>query len=315
MGLLETLPSRFARNSIADGNPEVVFGLRGIKGKTWMVNSAAAAGGNGASWDSAVATLQAAVDLAAANDLILIAPGHAETVTATSVALNKAGLIIIGMGVGTQRPTFTFGAAAATVTVSAASIRISNCLFVANFVNVASAFTTSTAKDLQIVDCEFRDTSAILNFLCCVTTNATDNAADGLTFVGNYVWGLATTDGAVISVLAALDRLLATDNYVDKAATNDAGHFMTIAAKVIRAARIFRNQLNVVGSTGATVALFITGSSTTNTGMVALNFVTSLDTTTALLITAAINLAVHENYVSGVVAGSGTLYPAADNPA
>jgi hypothetical protein len=133
-----------------------------------------------------------------------------------------------------------------------------------------------------------------------------------LTFTRNYVFGLAATDGPVISVLGALDRLTANDNFVDKAATNDAGHFMTQAALVCRGARVLRNILNVVGATNAAVGLFATGSSTTNTGVFAYNLVTTLDTSAAIFITLTLNYAVHENYISGVVAASGVLWPTAD---
>jgi len=250
-----------------------------------------------------------------AGDVIYVLPGHAETVTATSIALDVAGVRIIGLGSGRSRPTFTYGAAAATITVSAAGCRWSNCHFIANFLNVAAAFTIGAAKDFQLDSSSFIDTSSTLNFLSIVVTGATANAADGLSVIGNYVLGLAATDGAFISILGNTDRFLAADNFVDKAATNDAGHFLTQAALVMKGARVYRNTLNVVGSTGAAVGVFATGSSTTNTGVFAYNLTTSLDTTSALFITAALNYAVHENYMSGVVAASGTLFPAADNPA
>lgn len=267
--------------------------------------------------EAALSTFAQAVSLCTANndDCIVLMPGHAETVTATNMALSVAGVTVVGLGKGLKRPTFTFGAAAATITVSAANCSFSNIHCIGNFLNVVTAFTLTTAKDCQIDNCTFVDSSASLNFLCIVTTNATANASDGLTFTNNFVWGLATTDGAVISVLGALDRLRANDNHVDKAATNDAGHFMTQAALVCRAAQVKRNTLNVVGATNAAVGVFATGSSTTNTGVFAYNLTTSLDTTTAVWITATLNYAVHENYMSGVVAASGTLYPAADNPA
>jgi hypothetical protein len=278
-------------------------------------NGTGSDGNAGRDKDHALATVAAAIGKCTANkgDVILLMPGHAESIiNATAFNLNDAGVSIIGLGAGLMRPTFTYATATtATWTVSAANGLIRNCVFIANLANVASAFTTSTAKDFAIDGCAFIDTSASLNFLCIVTTAATANAADGLRFTNNYVWGLAATDGAVISILGACDRLVADDNYVDKAATNDAGHFMTVAALVLRSAHVFRNQLNVVGSAGA-VGIFITGSSTTNTGMVAYNLVTSLDTAAAIFITATLNFAVHENYVSGVVAASGVLWPTAD---
>ncbi len=311
------MPTNFPNGVSSQGMPVLAGTIPATTGTYLFVHSGVGADTNtGRDKQHALATVAAAIAKCTANksDVIVVMPGHAETYsTATALNLNVAGVRIVGLGSGLGRPTFTLGTATtATITVSAANCGWDNCVFIANFANIATCFTLSTAKDFQLTNNWFIDTSASLNFLCIVTTNSTANAADGLTFQANYVWGLVTTDGAVISILGNCDRVLLTDNYVDKAATNDAGHFMTVAALVLRSARVFRNQLNVVGSTGAAVGLFITGSSSTNTGMVAYNLVTSLDTTAALFITAALNFAVHENYVSGVVASSGVLWPTAD---
>jgi len=270
--------------------------------------------GYGQNPDAPLATVDYAIGLCTAGkgDVIYLLPGHAETVTATSIALDVAGITIIGLGNGLNRPVFTYGAAAATITVSAANCTWKGCDFLSAFLDVASAFTLSTAKDFRLEGNTFRATDASKDFLSIVTTGASANAADGLAFVGNYQFSLDVTTLATVSVLGNLDRLLITDNFIDKACTNDAAQLLTVAALVIRGARIQRNFLNIVGATGAAVALLISGSSTTNTGMVTHNHVTSLDTSAAILITLTLNLAVHENYVSGVVAASGVLWPTAD---
>lgn len=79
---------------------------------------------DGLSADTAVATFDQAMTLATANkgDTIYILPKHAETVTATNMVADKAGVTIVCLGNGSTRPTFTFGAAAATITVSAADV-------------------------------------------------------------------------------------------------------------------------------------------------------------------------------------------------
>lgn len=262
-------------------------------------------------------TLALASCVASRGDTIVIAPGHTETVSSsTALSINKAGVTIVGLGIGSMRPTITLDTAnTATVNVTANNIRISNVIFVANFLNVASCFTLTTAADFQVQQCEFRDTSSVLNFLCIVTTSAVDNAADGLAFTNNYVYGLATTDGAVVSVLANLLRLQVSNNVVDKAATNDAGHMITLSSKIIGGARILYNILTVVGASNSAVGIFLTGSGSTSSGVVGFNNVWSLDTTSALLMTASTGLRPMQNYLSGAVDASGTLYPAADNPA
>jgi hypothetical protein len=265
------------------------------------------------------ATIGAASALCTANsgDQILCLPGHTETISsATALTLSVAGVKISSLGYGGDRATFTLDTAAtATINVTAANVNFENCIFIANFADIASCFTLTTAKDFTVSNCEFRDTSSILNFLSVVTTSATNNQADGLTFVANYVYSLPATDGAVVSILANTLRLTVTDNIVDKAATNDAGHMITLSSKIVGGARILRNILTVTGSSGAAVGIFLTGSGSTSSGVVGFNNVWSLDTTGGLLMTASTGLRPMQNYLSGAADKSGTLTPVADDPA
>jgi hypothetical protein len=112
--------------------------------------------------------------------------------------------------------------------------------------------------------------------------------------------------------LGNLDGLYVADNHVDSAGTTDIGHFITMSSKVCLGARILRNILILLGATGHTVGIFMTGSSTTSTGVVAYNLVTSLDTTTELFDTATLDFAHFENYYTGTIATSGKLWPAVD---
>src|SRR3990167_6862177 len=223
-----------------------------------------------------------------------------------------ACVTIVGLGYGLARPTFTYGAAAATITVSGANCVWRNCHFIGNFDNVAAAFTLGAAKNFTLENNTFVDNSAALHFLSIVVTGATDNDADSLTVVGNSWQALALAPNAFISILAAEKWVYIADNHCDMAATNDVGHFLTIAAKVMTGIRILRNILVVVGATDAAVGIFVTGSSTTNTGVVAYNLVNSLDTTSELIMTAALNLAQFENYYTGTITATGKLWPAVD---
>lgn len=258
-------------------------------------------------------TTQGAIDACVANrgDVVLVFPGYAETVTATNINLNKAGVSVICLGNGLGKPTYTYGAAAATITVSAANCSWKGGNFIGNFLDVAAAFTIGAAKDFRLEDGNFVDNSAILGFLSIVVTGATDNDADGLSVVGNYWYSLDVSPNAFISILAAELRLYVADNSVDMAATNDAGHFITLAAKIISGARILRNNCNVVSSAAATVGLFLTGSGITSTGIVAYNNITSLDVTTPLFATAGTGLRFFENRYIGTADLQGKLLPAA----
>jgi len=249
-------------------------------------------------------------------DVVYILPGHAETVSTTSMAATKAGVSFIGLGKGTLRPTFSLNATGSTVTVSANNVSFSNLRFIAiTTANITSAFTLTTAKNCVIDSCEFLDTSAVLNFLCCVTSSATDNDNDYLTFTNNYVYSLPTTDGAVVSMLSNCYGLTISDNFVDKAATADAGHLLTMAAEVMTGIRVQRNVLTMKALSSQATGTLLTGSATTGSGIVSHNIVYQIDTSTGLLATAGTKFGFIENYMSGAADKSGTIFPAADDPA
>lgn len=287
-------------------------------GTVLFVNSVIGSNDNaGTDPGSPKATVQGAISAATATkgDKIVVMPGHAETVTATSIDLSKAGVTVVCLGSGLARPIFTYSTAAATITVSAA-----NCAFIggdhfANFLDVASAFTIGAAKDFQLVGNTFRNSSASLNFLSVVTTGSTANAADGLLVDGNFYHNLNTSPLAFISVLGTIARLTVTNNDVVSASTADVGHFITFSSLNSTGTRIVGNSLVVVGVTTAAVGIFLTGSGTAHTGIVRDNFVSSLDTTTELVFTAGTGLVYFRNEYTGVADKSGYILPAIDSAA
>lgn len=76
-------------------------------------------------------------------DTIFVGTGHAETIssaTATKLACN--GVAVIGLGTGSRRPRFTLDTAtSATIQLRAGNMSIQNCIFLANFADIASYFT------------------------------------------------------------------------------------------------------------------------------------------------------------------------------
>lgn len=287
-------------------------------GNYWFVSSNVGSNGNtGKSPAQAFATIAQAVTASTASrgDVIVVMQNHAETVTSTSINISKAGLTIVNLGNGkSNRPTYTFGAAAATITISAADVTWLGGYFFGNFLDVASAFTIGAAKGFTLQGGLFEDSTSILNFLSIVTTGATDNDADDLTVDGCKWYGLNTTPLAFVSILAAELRPTITNNVVNLAATSG-GEFITLSSKIVKGAVIANNVHNVVGATGTTTGIFLTGSGTTSTGIVANNFVASLDTTTELLFTAGTGLVYFRNEYTGVADKSGYILPAIDTAA
>jgi hypothetical protein len=307
-------PTNYPNGVTAYGMSVLGGGLPVTTGKTFFVHSSGSVGNDGLSADAPLATIDQAVNKCTADkgDLILVMPGHTETLTSTSLTLDVAGITIIGLGAGRLRPTLTAATTAATVTVSADDITVKNLVFVANVDNAVTAFTVGAAKDFTLEGCEFVDNSNALHWLSIVTVGTTDNAADGLRVRGNRWWGLALAPAAFLSITGDLDRLQVADNYCDMAVTDDEGHFITLTADTIRSAEITNNRLVCTGSTGATVGIFLTGSATDCSGVVSYNLVSSLDTTTELIATAGTGLDFFENYYTGTADASGKLWPAAD---
>ena len=291
-------------------------GIPVTTGSYFFVDSSLGLSGNaGTSPSTALATVDQAINKCTAGkgDVIVCMPGHAEAVTATSIALDVAGVQVVGLGFGLNRPTFTYtSATGSTITVSAANCSWRGCHFIGNLDNVVTAFTIGAAKDFVLSGNTFADNSNALHFLSIVTVGTTDNAADGLQVAGNSWWGLAVAPAAFISITGDLDRLVVADNFAQMASTDDEGHFITLTADTVRAARILRNMLDVTGSTGAAVGIFLTGSATDCSGVCAYNLVASLDTTAELITTAGTGLRFFENYYTGTADASGKLWPVVD---
>ncbi len=76
------------------------------------------------------ATLDFAIGQCTANngDIIFVMPGHAENITATDVVMDVAGVSVLGLGHGNDRPTFTLDNAGSRFDMSADSTRISNVI-------------------------------------------------------------------------------------------------------------------------------------------------------------------------------------------
>lgn len=131
-------------------------------GNVYFVDSghASASASGGKHPDSPASTLDAAVALCTANngDVIIVAPGHAESLTADSgVDLDVAGITVIGQGHGAARPTFTFTTAAtADFKLAADSVVVQNLLFKAGIDALTGPIEVSGA-DCAILDCEYQD--------------------------------------------------------------------------------------------------------------------------------------------------------------
>lgn len=303
------------------GFPVIGAGPIVSTGNVWFVNANGPLG-DGSSISGTLATVSAAMSAATASngDVIFVMPTHTETVTSASThTWSKAGVSVIGLGNGSNRPTFTFTTAAtATINVTANNISIQNCLFVANFLDVAACFTLTTATNFRLVNNEFRDTTSVLNFLSLVDTATTSNAADGIALVDCNWYGLgATANTCIVKMDGTNGRLTimgtsSGSSYYAHAALTAAGVMPIATGKVVTGARISGNVFNLVGATGLTTGLLITTNGTTNSGILSNNLIQGLDATTEILVTASSGFIFSQNYYSGAADTSGYLLPVAD---
>ncbi len=274
--------------------------------------------GNPGTADSPVATLDYAVGLCTANAgwIIVAMQGHAENIASnTALLLDVAGITIIGLGTGANRPTFTLTTAnTCRIPVSAANIKIQNCIFVGNFLSIATCFLLTTAPGFWVDSCAFRDTSAVLGFLSIITTTVSVNC-DGLMFTNNEVQSDATTTpGPAIVVLNTLDRLTVTGNVITHSTiSNNVSALVSHAALVVTHLNMGNNTVYSVNTDTATGGLLLTTTATTGSGMIYNNFAAALDTAAAILLPAiAVQYGCFQNfYAHRGNSTSGYLLPAA----
>ena len=154
-------------------------------------------------------TLTAAIAACTSNagDQILVLPGHTETITsAGGVAVNVAGVNIIGLGTGTSRPTYTFTTAVgASFNVSAANVYIKNLLFVCG-INNQTAINNVTATDVTFDTCEWTISDGALGAALCILTAAT---ATRLKVVNSKFVGPAVNGGQTCA--ACIQHEVGTD--------------------------------------------------------------------------------------------------------
>lgn len=273
--------------------------------------------GNRGTFDSPFATLAGAIAQCAAGrgDIILIKPGHAETiVSATALLFNVAGVAIVGLGVGSSRPTFTFTTAnTAKIPVSAANISIQNCVFVGNFLSIATCFLLTTAPDFTVDRCAFRDTSAILGFLSIVTTTVSVDA-NGLIFTNNEVQSDATTTpGPAVVIAGTIDRLTVSCNFVTHSTiSNNVAALIAHGALVVTHLLCENNRIYSVNTDTATGAILLTTSATTGSGIIAHNRIRALDVAAEIVVTAtAVQYGMFDNlYIGETTLLSGFVSPA-----
>ncbi len=298
---------------ILQTNPGKVFWV--YNGTTGLMpGQRGGSNGNRGGFNDPFSTLAYAFTQCVANrgDIIMVKAGHAENIAA-STALSIAGVAVIGLGAGTNRPTFTFTTAnTATFSVTAANVSFQNCVFTANFLSIAAPITLTTAKWFTAQNCLFQDTSASLDFLNCIKSTGAANTADGLAVLDCDWFGTGVT--SVNSMILVADANIDVTLLRNRAITErvaDAPILLTVTTGASTNIEIGDNVVisKQTAATDGTVAKL----GATSTGVVYRNFSGTLVTASDKIFTTTVGVYPFENRVSGVVGATGFVIPAVDS--
>lgn len=144
-------------------------------------------------------------------DLIFLAEGYSETITAAAGSgVAKAGVRIIGLGDGANRPTFTFTTAvAASFDITAARVYIYNCIFTCG-IDAQTAMININTADVTIDNCDVNTNSGTVGAVVGILTAAT---AARLKVVNCRFLGPATNSGTTTT--AQIDHEVGVDYTIE----------------------------------------------------------------------------------------------------
>jgi hypothetical protein len=270
--------------------------------------------GNDGSYTRPFATIEGALNntnvKASRGDIIFVMPGHTETVSAAGgIALDKAGVAVVGLGVGTLRPTITLDTAAtASVTVTAASVTVSNVLFKANFADITRMINV-TATDFHLDNCEFLATAANMNWVDVIDCSGADNTADGLRVTNVKAYDLDASNDSFIEITGDLNRLHVENCHVVHDHANATALIECATGKDLTNCYVVGNHYDSLKASGD---ILIDNATTANSGVVKDNSASHADTAGEVLVDAD-GVALINNYATGVITASGYILPAVDS--
>lgn len=214
---------------------QTTFGIQlppGANVAAYVRSTGFQSGDNAAIADRLVSTLAAGLARCRTGmgDYVICLPGHSESVTDALMLTNLvAGTTILGVGQGSNKPTFRWTATGAQWPVSVADVTVRGLKLRLEGANGITKAILVTGATSNWIDNEFQVASG-------ATAKATiafevGAGADQTTIALNYWYGTAThnvTDG--LKVVAAVDRLRVMNNTMIFSATAANGNIHLTAA-------------------------------------------------------------------------------------
>lgn len=296
--------SKFPNGVSSFGVPVMPGGIPFVtSGSVFFVHHSGSNGNSGLDPSQPLATIDYAIGKCTASkgDVILVMPGHTETVT-SSITMDVAGVTIWGMGWGNLRPLITHGLAGDAITITAANCMVGNLRFMIG-IDAVTAFVNVAAAGCVVKDLRIQSATTGLNSVGVITVTADgdDCLIDGVQIynevvesVGGIVIEGAATNVEVCNCMV-FDSIGFTNGCINDAAT-------------ATGLWIHHNLFSNVKS-NTVVAEFGNNS----TGAFCYNAINGRHGTIGSNITASNAMGYFENYVSGVAGASGIIQPAVDS--
>tara|TARA_R110002110_G_scaffold185795_2_gene392869 strand:+ start:459 stop:1379 length:921 start_codon:yes stop_codon:yes gene_type:complete len=239
---ISNYPSGFTSGVTIKGIPV----LNSYSGNVYWVDSNSS--GTAGTFATPDQTLSAATNRCTANngDLVLIKPGHAETVSSAGAldAFDVAGVTYIGLGSGTDQPTITLDTAvSADVDIGAANVTIDNVHFIANFADIAVMIDVN-ATDFTLRNSRFTQAGDNLNAKICIQ-DAAAAGSDRITVEGCKAIMYDAANTHFINFAGTGTGHIVRDNVLH----GDFGTFAIGGAGVITFCEIARNVIGNIANT------------------------------------------------------------------
>ncbi len=283
-------------------------GVGSYMGATYYVDSEharAADSGPGNSPNRPFATIDYAIGRCTASqgDVILVAPRHVESISATTgltLDCDVAGITIRGIGQGNFRPNIEFdvNSTATTVNVTAANVTIENLIF--NPVHAKDAIAvalTIAASGCTIKNCRFLLANATYQATDGILTDAT---CDNLIVADCEFLGTADAGTAHAIKVVGGDNLCIRNNRFHGAYTSNEGAIYNVTTACTKC-RVIGNTINNLTASCTKAMVFDSAS----TGQIARNDMQILSSTAP--ITGAAMSWIGGNYYAATIGTGATL--------